>query len=368
MLIDNNSSLRTFCDTAAPHDWIAVDTEFMRQGRYWPHLCLVQVALPSGEAVAIDPLADGCDLTPLYQLLHAPSPLKVFHDCRQDAEIVYIKSGAPPYPIFDTQLAACLCGFAASLSLSHLHEQCLDAPLDKSPQMSDWSERPLPSHCLQYALNDVLALIPLYGKITQRLTEQKRLHWLDDELFELSSSHLYDHDPSHAWRRFAVRKHTHQWKPLYRTIIEELAHWREKKAQERDVPRPHIITDDAIKHIAQHPPHTIQELQAILKKNRCRRQPPAMMAEMMTCVTRAHDTATQLASPQKIIPLQQREKELRHLKKMLHETARHHAIAPSLIATVHELEEMVLAIHKGRLLQGWRYDLFGKPARAFLNQ
>ena len=225
-LIADTESLAAFCARLKTAPYITVDTEFMREKTYWPQLCLVQVAGPE-EAFAIDPLAPGIDLAPLFALMQDPAILKVFHAARQDVEIFTHLTGAVPTPLFDTQVAAMVCGFGDSVSYETLATQLARARIDKSLRFTDWSARPLTDRQLQYALSDVTHLRPVYEKLQKRLNRDGRAAWLGEEMALLTDPATYRVEPEEAWRRLKPRTTS----PRFLMVLKELAAWREREAQ-----------------------------------------------------------------------------------------------------------------------------------------
>jgi ribonuclease D len=255
-LITEAAELRAFCERLAGAELIAVDTEFMRERTYWPKLCLVQVAGPD-EAAAIDPLAGGIDLAPLFALLRAPETLKVFHAARQDLEIFHrLMGGELPHPVFDTQVAAMVCGFGDQVSYETLVGKLAKARIDKSSRFTDWSLRPLSSRQIEYAIADVVHLVPVYRKLAARLQSSRRAEWLAEEMASLIDPANYATDPLQAFRR--VKSRSGSGRML--AVLRELAAWRERDAQTRDVPRAWVLRDEALLEIAHHTPRTIDEL------------------------------------------------------------------------------------------------------------
>jgi ribonuclease D len=254
-LITTTEDVARFCRGLETASEIAVDTEFMRERTYWPKLCLVQVAGPDASA-AIDPLADGIDLAPLYRLLEAPNIVKVFHAGRQDLEIFYHLIGRLPAPIFDTQLAAMVCGFGDQVSYETLVAKLARAKLDKGSRFTDWSIRPLSRRQIDYALADVIHLRTVYQKLKRRLDDSGRANWLEEEIAIITNTGSYDITPELAYRRIKSRRGSGR----FLAILREVAAWREREAQSRDVPRNWILRDEALVEIAHHEPQTEEAL------------------------------------------------------------------------------------------------------------
>ncbi|MGA8381385.1 MAG: ribonuclease D, partial [Stellaceae bacterium] len=255
-LITDTEALAEFCARQRGAEFVAVDTEFMRERTYWPILCLVQVAGPD-EAAAIDALAPEIDLAPLLALMADHQTLKVFHAARQDVEIFVNLSGSVPAPLFDTQIAAMVCGFGDAASYETLAGKLAHAPLDKSSRFTDWSHRPLTERQIRYALGDVVHLRTVYDKLQQLLASNGRAAWFAEEIAVLCDPATYRTDPNEAWRRFRLRGRVD---PRFFGVLREVAAWREAAAQQRDLPRGRIVKDEAVLEIAAHLPKTIEAL------------------------------------------------------------------------------------------------------------
>jgi ribonuclease D len=255
-LISDSAALAEFCARQKGAEFITVDTEFMRERTYWPVLCVVQVAGPE-EAVAIDALASGLDLAPLLALMNDPAMLKVFHAARQDLEIFFHLSDAVPHPLFDTQIAAMVCGFGDSVSYETLVRKLAGAQLDKASRFTDWSHRPLTERQIKYALGDVIHLRTVYERLQQRLAKNGRASWFAEEMAALEDPSLYRADPAEAWRRFRLRGKADS---RFLAVLRALAAWRETAAQQRDLPRGRILRDEALIEIASHAPQRAEAL------------------------------------------------------------------------------------------------------------
>src|SRR5277367_493562 len=254
-LITETDALAQFCAKQTGADFIAVDTEFLRDQTYWPKLCLVQIAGPASVA-AIDPLAPGIDLTPLYDLMQDANLLKVFHAGRQDLEIFFHATAKVPAPIFDTQVAAMVCGFGESASYESLVSKLAKAAVDKSSRFTDWAYRPLTERQLIYALDDVIHLRTVYVKLREQLEKTGRETWLEGDMAVLSDPAIYRLDPTESWRRVKMRNP----KPRTLAALKAIAAWREVEAQKRDIPRGRILRDEALIELATHMPTTTAQL------------------------------------------------------------------------------------------------------------
>ncbi len=358
-LITDTAALAQFCAGLAQANYVTVDTEFMREKTYWPILCLVQIAGPDG-AAAIDPLAPGIDMAPVLELLANPRVLKVFHAARQDIEIFYKMMGAVPAPIFDTQIAAMVCGFGESASYETLAAKLAGAAIDKSSRFTDWAHRPLSERQLHYALADVVPLRKVYERLATRLEKTGRAAWVADEMAVLSDPKIYRADPQEAWRRLKPRTNSRRTLALVR----DLAAWRELAAQKRDLPRNRLVRDEAILEIAAHPPKTIDDLARIRAFGRSMAE-GRLGAEILAVVERAAtlpeaewpQLPTQRNLPAGIGPL------VELLKVLLRLSAEENDVAPRLIADSDDLEAIATDDAADvPALTGWRAEIFGRDA------
>jgi ribonuclease D len=254
-VITDSSELARLCHRLAAADYVAIDTEFMRDKTYYPQLCLVQVAGPE-EAAAIDALAPGIDLKPLFDLLVNPTVIKVFHAARQDVETLFHMTGTIPAPLVDTQVAAMVCGFGDAVSYENLAAKMAGARIDKSSRFTDWARRPLTERQVAYALSDVTHLRPVYEKLKRRIDRSGRAGWVAEEMAILTNPATYSQDPREAWRRLKVRSE----KPRFLAVLREVAAWREEEARRRNLPRSRIVKDETLVEIAAHAPATLEEL------------------------------------------------------------------------------------------------------------
>jgi len=244
-LVTSTSDLAKVCESLVSAEFIAVDTEFMREQTFWPELCLVQIASDSVEAI-IDPLATGIDLKPFYELMAHTGVTKVFHAARQDIEIMYSEAGLIPAPIFDTQVAASVCGYGDSVSYVNLVKDITGHDIDKSSRFTDWSRRPLTDKQLVYALGDVTHLRDVYRHLRSKLDATGRTSWLSEEMADLTHPETYETRPEDAWKRLKMR--TKNRKSF--GVLIELAAWRERAAQAQNVPRSRVLRDEALYDIA----------------------------------------------------------------------------------------------------------------------
>jgi len=357
--ITTTQELAALCDTLSKSDYVAVDTEFLREQTFWPLLCLIQLAGPEAEAV-VDPLAPGLDLAPFYRLMADTSTMKVFHAARQDIEIVFLKSGVVPTPVFDSQVAAMVCGFGDSISYVNLVKKTTGADLDKSSRFTDWSRRPLSPKQLDYALADVTYLRDVYAHLKQTLEKTGRTPWLQEEMAVLTNPATYDTSPENAWQRLRLRVKGR--KSL--AVLMELAAWRERLAQSMDVPRGRVLRDDALYDIANQIPASSEALGQLrtLSDGFARSQ---RAKEILEAVKAG------LARDPKTLPKIERNEALSAeasatlelLKVLLKAAAAEHGVAPRIIAGSEDLEQLAVSDEAEILaLQGWRRALFGEAA------
>jgi ribonuclease D len=361
-LITDNEALAAFCARQQAAEFIAVDTEFMRERTYWPVLCLVQIAGPE-EAAAIDPLSPGLDLAPLWGLLAEPGILKVFHAARQDVEIFFTLTGAIPEPLFDTQIAAMVCGFGDAVSYETLVARLARATLDKSSRFTDWSHRPLTDRQVRYALDDVVHLRTVYEKLQQKLAENGRAAWFAEEMAGLGDPALYRSNPEDAWRRFRLRGRVDR---RFFGVLREVAAWREAAAQQRNLPRGRILKDEAVLEIAAHQPHAVEALARTrsLAKGLAEGR---LGGEILEAVRRGLAAAPALAppgpdrpeTPPGIGPV------VELLRVLLKHCCERHQVAQKLVASGDDLELIAADDHADvPAMSGWRYELFGRDALA----
>ena len=364
-LITTTEALAAACNRLAAHPFVTVDTEFLRETTYYPRLCLIQLAGPDpADACLIDPLADGISLDPFMALMADPNVVKVFHSARQDLEIVWNLGRLVPEPLFDTQIAAMVCGYGDSVSYEQLVNDLAKARIDKSSRFTDWSRRPLTDAQLSYALSDVTHLVKVYEALIAQLKRNGRLDWLSEEMAVLTSPETYQADPDNAWRRLAGRLR----KAKEVAVLMEVAAWREREAQNRDVPRGRILKDDALIDVAVSAPRSIEAL------GRLRSIPNGFErsrtgADIVDAVERglARDPAT--------VPMPERSRgrgaagaTVELLKVLLKAVAEQEGVAPKIIATVEELEAIAESDTADvPSLHGWRRALFGDKALALKN-
>jgi ribonuclease D len=360
-LITDQNELNGLCARLAAEPYVTVDTEFMRERTYWPILCVVQLG-GSKEAAAVDALAKTIDLAPVYDLMRAPDVLKVFHAARQDVEIFFHRSGAVPAPIFDTQVAGMVCGFGDSVSYETLVQKLARGSLDKSARFTDWSARPLTERQITYALADVTHLRKIYEKLKQRLEETGRAGWLEAEMAVLTDPETYRLEPEDAWRRLKVRTRS----PRFLAILREVAAWREREAQNRDVPRNRIVRDEALMEIAAHAPSNekaLERTRGISSGFGSSRGGKALLA----AVKRGVDTpeAEVPTLPKKEPPPKGLGPVIELLKVLLKMRCDADDVAQKLVASSADLEAIAADDEADvPALKGWRREIFGEDALA----
>jgi ribonuclease D len=337
-------------------DFVALDTEFMRESTYFPKLCLIQAATADACAV-IDPLALP-DLEPLWQFLGTRERTKVLHAARQDLEVLATATrGAVPGPIFDTQIAAALLGYPAQIGYGSLVAERLGRTLAKGHTRTDWTRRPLTPEQLQYAEDDVRYLVPLYLDLRTALEAAGRLDWLYEETRELEELDLHRTEPDAAWRRL---KGLDRLQPQQRATAKLLAQWREATAIKHDKPRGWILADDALREIAERLPATIRDLEGT------RNLPPGVVRrrgdELMALIERGRsDAANEAAASNPPRPQPQQLALVTKLMSVAREIAQHAKINAEVLATRRDIEQLVFARRTEHLLSGWRRDIIGEP-------
>lgn len=360
-VITERSALEESCRRLGQFDFLTVDTEFLRETTFWPQLCLIQIASEEEEFI-IDPMAKGLDLDPFFQLMADQNIVKVFHAARQDVEIIHHLSSIVPVPLFDTQVAAMVCGFGDSVSYSQLAKKVLNVDLDKTSRFTDWSRRPLTDKQLHYALGDVTHLRGIYKYLKTRLESTNRAPWLDEEMAVLIDPATYELHPEDAWKRLKMRIKSKE----ALSVMMELAMWREIQAQSQDVPRARVIKDDAIYDIANQMPRAVHDLSRLRTVSDSLAK-SAKGKDILSAVERglARDL-DQLPPIKKTKPLPPTTAAISELLRvLLKAVAARHGVAPKLIATSDDIEKIAVSDQaKVPALSGWRFDMFGRSALA----
>ena len=359
-LITETQSLSAFCHARKGEPYVTVDTEFIRESTYWPRLCLVQLG-GKDEAVAVDVLAEGMDLTPLLELMADESIVKVFHAGRQDMEIFHrLMDGNLPHPIFDTQVAGMVSGYGDQVSYERLVKDILDEQVDKGSRFTDWARRPLTDRQLAYALADVTHLRQLYEHMKQMLEASGRASWLAAEMDILTDPETYANDPDKAWQRIKSRSDNRR----YLAALKELAAWREREAQARDIPRNRMLRDEQMLEVAQNRPDSADSL------SRCRGISADMArGKLGTGILAALKQAESL--PKEALPMPPKRPSLppglgpvvELLKVLLKARCEAHDVAQKLVANSADLE-LIAADDQADVpaLKGWRREIFGEDA------
>jgi len=362
-LITDTAELAAACDRLATHPFVTVDTEFLRETTYYPKLCLIQLASPE-EAVLVDPLAPELDLAPFFGLMTNAAVVKVFHAARQDLEIVWLLGRVLPVPLFDTQVAAMVCGYGDSVGYEQLANDLAKARIDKSSRFTDWSRRPLTEAQLAYAESDVTHLRQIYLALKVDLDASGRESWVAEEMAVLSSPGTYEVRPENAWQRLKGRVR----KPREFPLLMEIAAWREREAQTRDVPRQRVLKDDALMDIVQRGPRSVEAL-AELRSVPNGFERSRSGGEVLAAIERA------AAIDPKTLPRLERERGrptngavLDLLKVLLKAVADAERVAPKIIASSDDLEAIASdELDDVPALQGWRRGVFGEKALALKN-
>ncbi|AZO47516.1 MAG: ribonuclease D [Mesorhizobium sp.] len=341
-------------------EFVTVDTEFIRETTFWPILCLIQMASP-GLTALIDPLAPDIDLKPFFRLMANEAVVKVFHAARQDIEIIVHLGDLMPHPVFDTQVAAMVCGFGDSVSYDQLVQRITGARLDKSSRFTDWRHRPLSDKQLDYALADVTHLIEVYRKLSAELKRENRAHWLNEEMEVLTSRQTYDPHPEDAWKRLKMRLR----KPQELAIVQAVAAWREREARERDVPRGRVLKDDAIYEIAQQAPRdstALGRLRTTPKGWERSATATALLGAVTTALALPREAMPKL--PKTFQPPEGSSAAAELLKVLLRMIAEKEGVASKVLASSDDIDRIAAEGEDADVpaLQGWRRAVFGEQA------
>jgi ribonuclease D len=364
-LITSTVELAAFCDAVSNDVFITVDTEFLRETTYYPKLCLIQIAGEETSAL-IDPLADGLDLAPFFDLMANTSVLKVFHAASQDIEILVNMAKLVPSPVFDTQIAAMVCGFGDQVGYEAIVRKLVGAQIDKSSQFTDWARRPLTGKQLAYALSDVTHLRVVYEKLKAHIDAENRGAWLEGELAELADANNYRVDPEQSWRRIKARIQSKK----QQAALMAVAAWREREAQNKNVPRGRILKDDAVAEIAIQVPQTkeaMQQLRLLPRGSADSSIGKGILAAVAEGLAR--DPSTIPASKgrgDEMTSAQEAAAEV--LKLALKIVSEREGIAPKLLASSADIDAIAISDDADVLaMQGWRRDVFGTVAIALKN-
>lgn len=359
-LITTQHELESVVAELARAEFVTVDTEFIRETTFWPELCLIQMAAP-GVTALIDPLAPGIDLKPFFELMANEAVTKVFHAARQDIEIIFHLGALIPHPVFDTQVAAMVCGFGDSVSYDQLVQKITGTHIDKSSRFTDWRHRPLSDKQLVYALADVTHLIDVYLHLKAQLEREGRAHWLNEEMDVLTARETYDPHPEDAWKRLKMRLR----KPQELAVVQAVAAWREREARERNVPRGRVLKDDAIYEIAQQQPRDAAALARLRTTPRGWERSSTATA-LLTIVNAALDIPKEqmpkLPRPQQVPEGSSAAAEL--LKVLLRLISEKEGVAAKVLASGDDIDRIAAEGETADVpaLHGWRREVFGEQA------
>lgn len=359
-LITTTNSLSELCNKLKESEYVTVDTEFIREKTYWPDLCLIQIA-DNKNAAVVDVLSPNINIEPLLNIMHDPKILKVFHAARQDLEIFFKLTNRLPQPLFDTQIAAMVCGFGDSVGYDTLVNKITGKIIDKSSRFTDWSLRPLTQKQIDYALGDVTHLRLVYENLNQHLLEGDRSEWLREEVEKLNDTSIYQTSPPDAWKRIKSRNTN----PRFLGVLKELASWREKEAQKKNIPRNHVIKDEALVEIAHSTPKSLKNLTRI--RGLGQRTAEGYVGQSLLKAVEVGENIPSNQCPQvprrpsipkNIGPITD------YLKVLLKMKCDEHGIAQKLIANSADIEKLAAFGSKAGVaaISGWRKNLFGEDA------
>ena len=360
--LTTTEDLAAFCTEAAQHPYVTVDTEFLRERTYYSRLCLVQLAMPGqgdNGAVLVDPLAGGISLDPLYALFRDESVVKVFHAARQDLEIFYVDAGVIPKPLFDTQVAAMVCGFGEQAGYETLVRKIARQSLDKTSRFTDWSRRPLTGAQKTYALADVTHLHDIYEFLAAKLAKTGRAHWVGEEMKVLTDPATYVTHPEDAWKRIKTRNSSGR----FLAVLRELARFRETLAQSRNIPRNRVFKDDALVELASTRPQNPDELgraRLLLREARKGDIADGILRAVRAGLDCPRDEQPRPPNGQEKLPVNPALADL--LRVLLKAKAENYGVAPRLIANAAELDAIAAGQRNLPSLGGWRADVFGTDA------
>ena len=360
--LTTTQELADFCKAAEGYPYITVDTEFLRERTYYSKLCLVQLAVPSEDedsAVLVDPLADGLSLDPLYDLFRNESVVKVFHAARQDLEIFWVEAGVFPKPLFDTQVAAMVCGFGEQVGYETLVRKICKQGVDKTSRFTDWSRRPLTDAQKNYALADVTHLRGIYERLAAELEKTQRSHWVAEELRTLTQPATYDIRPEDAWKRVKTRTNSAK----FLAVVRELAQFREAYAQENNVPRNRVFKDDALIELASTKPKTHSDLggsRLLLREARKGAIAEGILAAVKRGVNCPPDKLPNVDTSRDKLKVNPALADL--LRVLLKSKTESSGVAAKLIATSSDLDQIAAGERDVPALSGWRFEVFGEDA------
>ena len=363
-VITTSEVLKALCERLSTSEYVTVDTEFLRDKTYYSKLCLIQIA-NDDEYHAIDTLAPGLDLTPFYDLMENEKVVKVFHAATQDIEIFVNMAGVVPKPLFDSQIAAMVCGFGDSIGYEKLVLALCNKPLDKSTRFTDWSRRPLTERQIEYALGDVTHLRVIYKKLKQQLAQSGRENWLSEEIDGLLDKDSYTIQPENAWKRIKIRNNNRR----FNAIVHKIAQWREAEAQRRNIPRNRVMRDEVLLELsAVRPTHTnaLTSVRGLGANFASSRGGEYIIKAIKEALDMPEDQLPVISKRKP--PSQNTDPIVELLKVLLKLVCKSENVAPKLIANVEDLEKIAENDNADvKALKGWRYDIFGKDAQALKN-
>lgn len=360
--LTTTEDLAQFCEMARTKPYVTIDTEFLRERTYYSKLCLIQMAVPDhdgDDAVLVDPLVDDLSLEPLYELFRDTSVVKVFHAARQDLEIFFVEAGVFPDPLFDTQVAAMVCGFGEQAGYETLVRKIAKQGIDKTSRFTDWSRRPLTDAQQKYAIEDVTHLRKVYEFLAAKLDETDREHWVQEELRILTHPGTYVIQPEDAWKRVKIRTTT----PKFLAIVRELARFREGYAQSRNVPRNRVFKDDALVELASTKPKTMQDLgrsRLLLREARKGEIADGILAAVAAGLACKPDDMPKADRTREKLQVNPALADL--LRVLLKAKTESSGVAPKLIAPAADLDAIAAGERDVPALTGWRQEVFGADA------
>ncbi|MEQ8341589.1 MAG: ribonuclease D [Marinovum algicola] len=361
-IITTTAELAEFCTAARQEPYVTVDTEFLRERTYYSKLCLVQMAMPGKDdsnAVLIDPLVEGLSLDPMYELFRDGNVVKVFHAARQDLEIFFVDAGVIPHPLFDTQVAAMVCGFGEQVGYEKLVRAIAGKGLDKTSRFTDWSRRPLTEAQQKYALADVTHLRTIYEFLAAKLEKTGRAHWVEEEMSILEDPETYIMRPEEAWQRVRTRTTT----PKFLAIVRELARFRESYAQTKDIPRNRVFKDDAMLELASTKPSSVADLgrsRLLLREARRGEIAEGILAAVQAGLNCPPDKMPQIDRSREKLQVNPALADL--LRVLLKAKTEASDVASRLVAPSADLDALAAGLRDVQALRGWRHEVFGRDA------
>ena len=361
-IITTTAELAEFCTAARQEPYVTVDTEFLRERTYYSKLCLMQMAMPGKDdsnAVLIDPLVEGLSLDPMYELFRDGNVVKVFHAARQDLEIFFVDAGVIPHPLFDTQVAAMVCGFGEQVGYEKLVRAIARKGLDKTSRFTDWSRRPLTEAQQKYALADVTHLRTIYEFLAAKLEKTGRAHWVEEEMSILEDPETYIMRPEEAWQRVRTRTTT----PKFLAIVRELARFRESYAQTKDIPRNRVFKDDAMLELASTKPSSVADLgrsRLLLREARRGEIAEGILAAVQAGLNCPPDKMPQIDRSREKLQVNPALADL--LRVLLKAKTEASDVASRLVAPSADLDALAAGLRDVQALRGWRHEVFGRDA------